>query len=84
MDHIVVITCPFTIEQNVSVYHNGECIKNTKCNINNLADTCYNLCKEYNIHQLDVKGQKLYIMHLLDELKFTTKYKNFNVDINIY
>ena len=83
MDHIVTVICPFVAEQKVAVYQNGECIKEAKCNINDLTNTCYNLCKEYNINQLDIKGQKLYVMHLLDELK-SSKYDNFNININIY
>ena len=83
MDHIVAMIHPFVVNQEISVYRNGECIKVVDCKLEEVTKICYNLCKEYNIHQLDLVGQQLYALHIKDELA-AKEYDDFNLEITIF
>ena len=83
MDHIVATIHPFVIEQDVAVYKNGECIKAIKCSLDEVENVCYNLCKEYDIHQLDLGGNQLYTMHLKDKI-IENKFDNFNINVEVH
>ena len=83
MNHVVAIIHPFVVQQEVDVYMNGECVKTVPCNLNDLDKVCYNLCKEYNINQLDLKGQDQYALHLRDKLTSSTEYEDFKINVDI-
>lgn len=83
MNKIVVDIELFTMQQRVYIYNKGECtsliIKNS---IEDLKNTCYDLCKENNIHDLILCGPYFVTTKLKQELKETTKYNNFELNID--
>lgn len=83
MNHVVAIIHPFVVQQEVDVYMNGECVKTVSCKLNELDKVCYNLCKEYNINQLDLNGQDQYALHLRDKLTSSTEYEDFKINVDI-
>lgn len=82
-NYVVAVIQPFVLVQHVYVYENGECSKNIYCTLADLNETCYNLCKDYNIKTLDLIGARDYIARIKDEISTMTKYKNFQIDINL-
>lgn len=85
MDHIVASIHPFVVEQEVDVYKDGECIKIVQCTLNDIEEVCYNLCKEYNITQLDLCGtNQLYALHIKEKIETSTKFEEFKINIDIH
>ena len=83
MDHVVVCVHPFVMRQEISVFQNGECVKHIECDLNELDKIAYDLCKEYNIHQLDYAGAKDYGLKLEEKINLY-KYGNFAIQFNYY
>lgn len=85
MDHIVASIHPFVVEQEVSVYKDGECVKTVQCTLDNIKEVCYSLCKEYNIPQLDLCGtNQLYTLHIKEELEVSNKFEDFKINIEVH
>lgn len=83
MNKIIVYVQPFTMQQKVYIYKDGESIEYTfNDSIANLKDTCYNLCKSNNIHNLVLKGHNFIISKIEKELT-ATKYNNFDINIEL-
>lgn len=84
MDHIVATIHPFVIEQEVCVYQNGECVKTVKCNLDDVHKVCMKLCKEFDIHTVDIGGHnQLYSMHIKDKI-VEDNFDNFAVEVNVF
>ena len=79
MDHVVAIINPFVMEHTISVYKDGECKKTIKCTMENIEKVCYSLCKEFNIHQLDIHGMTGMVDKLQRELNKNTEFNNFEI-----
>ena len=76
MDKIVTRIYPFVLNQKVLVYKNNECVKEVECPLNKLEDTLYNLCKEYDIQEVDLSGNEQFNINLKDNIQnhFHLKY----------
>lgn len=83
MDHVVVNIQPFLAEQEVSVYKDGKCVKSTKCILKELDKTCYALCKEFDIDQLDVAGVPAFTQKLKTKMT-STNFEDFKINVNVY
>lgn len=81
MNHVVAIVTPFALYQKVSVYVDGECIKSVDCKMEDLEKICYTLCKESNIHHLDVHGWQGMGEKLQRELNKSTEFNDFQITV---
>ncbi len=61
MNHIICDFHPFTMNQNILVYMNGECVKTVSVTVDRVVDTVNGLCKQYGIHQIDLCGNQNYL-----------------------
>ena len=80
------ITCcihPFIVNQKVAVYKNGECIKQVKVPLNSLQESLYMLCKENDIKEIGLGGNRLYGLKLKDEFT-ANKYANDGIKISFF
>lgn len=85
MDHVVASIHPFVMEQEVDVYKDGECVKIAHCTLDEIVEVCYNLCKEYNIIQLDLCGQnQLYALNIKEKLEAPNKFEDFKINVTIH
>ena len=86
MDHVVVTIYPFIMRQEVSAYKNGECIKHISCKtMKEVPEVCYALCKEYDIHKIDLAGIKEYCTRVKENICTATDYdNNFEIEFNFY
>ena len=87
MDHVVATIHPFVMQQEVDVYKNGECIKVIQCTLDDIEQVCYNLCKKYNIHQLDLCGvNQLYSLHIKENIDKSNnnKFNDFQINVEIH
>lgn len=82
MDRVIANVHPFVIMQTINVYKNNRQINSVICDLKDLTKTCYNLCKQYDIHRLELVGQQLYSLHIKDELA-ANQYNDFDIDIKI-
>ena len=84
MDHVVVAIHPFIMRQEVMAYVNGECVKHVDCDLREVDKICYDLCREFNIHQVDMAGN----VELCEKIKYniltTTRFDDFNIEIKFY
>ncbi len=81
MDHVIISFHPFVMAQNISVYKNGECVEVKECHLKDVSETCYELCKKHDIHQVDYCGNRTFGKKIEDKFKDfnLTEYDNFNV-----
>ena len=80
------ITCcihPFIVNQKVAVYKNGECIKQVKVPLNSLQESLYMLCKENDIKEISLGGNRLYGLKLKDEFT-ANKYVDDGIKISFF
>ena len=82
MDHIVAIIHPFVLKQEIDVYRNGECVEVQQCDMKDIEEMCYALCKKYDIHQLDLHGNQIYGLHIKDKMAID-KFSDFNINVDI-
>lgn len=83
MNHVVVYIHPFTLDQEVGAYVNGECIQSVKCKIDEIDKTCIALCEKYNIEQVDIAGSQAYAARVRDKI-VENKFDKFNIKVVIY
>ena len=83
MDHITVYIQPFVFNQTVGVYSNGECIKSIKCKINELDKVCMELCKAYNMHQIDLGGSQPFAQRVKNKI-VENKFENYEINVDIH
>lgn len=86
MDHIVISFQPFVMVQLLSVYKDGNCIEMKQCHLDDVSETCYELCKKHNIHRIDYCGNPTFGKKIEEKIKNfnLTEYDNFNVTFNYY
>lgn len=85
MDKIVTRIYPFVLNQKVLVYKNNECVKEVECPLNKLEDTLYNLCKEYDIQEVDLGGNEQFNINLKDNIERygLSNYDQFQINVNL-
>lgn len=86
-NHIVCMIHPFVMEQEISVYRNGECIKTAKCTLDNVEETILNLVSEQKIRKIDLAGNQLYSLKVkenLENAKTVSTDFTKNLEITIY
>jgi len=85
MDHIVAVIHPFVVQQEIDVYKNGECVKIVQCTLDDIKQICCDLCKKYNIHQIDLGGtNQLYSLHIKEEIDKLDKFNNFQINVEVH
>jgi len=81
--HITCCIHPFVTEQEVNVYENGECIRTSKCTLDNLEETIYSFVNLYNIKQIDLAGNQLYSLKVKEKM-MNSKYNLEGINITVY
>ena len=84
MDHIVADIQPFVLQQIVSVYKNGECVKSLTCSLDSIEDTIVALATLYDTNTVDLGGNKIFTSKIRDDLHTRTKYQKYNLKVTIY
>lgn len=84
MDHIVVCVQPFDAKQTVGVYKNGVCVKATLVEYNDLAEKLSVLSKEFEIYNIDIRGQESYCMKLKTDLLVPRYNKDHLLNVTLY
>ena len=84
MDHIVTTIHPFLIYQNVSVYKNGECIKNYECNLDDIVTAIQDAIDTYHIYNIDLAGDRLFSHKIEKNLIDTSKFEANELNIKVY
>lgn len=85
MDHVVISIYPFIMRQSVSAYQKGICVRHIECdNINNLANTAFALCKEFDIHKVDLAGVNQYCLKVRDDMNKLPNFDNFGLEFIIH
>lgn len=83
-NHIVIYIRPFVVKQEINVYQNGECKKQTKCTLDELTNTIITLAKEYNINNIDFAGDGGHIYGLQVKEDLINKYRENPLNITIH
>lgn len=81
MNHIAVNFQPFTLKQNVFVYIDGACVKQTAIEIDRVVDVVNGLSKQYNIKQIDLCGSQDYLSYFQAEMDSKFANNEYNVEI---
>ena len=79
MDKIVVFFQPFSLMQNIVIYRNNEIIYTTQVEIERISNAVKGLCSQYNITDVDLKGNQEYLEKYKAEI--LTNYSLLNVNI---
>jgi hypothetical protein len=82
--HIIAMVHPFVVEQEVSVYDNGECIKTMNCTLDNIENTILTLANQYNIKQIDLAGSQIYNLKIRDNINTNTNFNKNELNITIH
>lgn len=83
MDHVTVYIQPFVLNQVIGVYSDGKCIKSVECKIHDLDKVCMKLCKDYNMHQIDLGGSPQFAKHVKDKI-VENKFENYEINVDIH
>ena len=84
MDCVAVTIHPFVINQEISVYKNGECVKTKICPFNDLEEVLYSLCKKYGINQVEISGGQLFALRIKENFA-AKKYKmSDSIIVNVH
>lgn len=81
MNHIIVDFQPFTLKQNVLVYVNGECVKQTAVEVDQITDVVTGLSKQYNIKQIDLCGNENYLFKFKTQI--STEFSDNPIEVDI-
>ena len=81
MDHIIVDFQPFTLKQNILVYVDGACVKQTAVEVSRIADVVNGLSKQYNIKQIDLCGSQDYLSRFQAEMNSKFASNEYNIEI---
>ena len=82
MSRIIASVHPFVMNQEIKVYNQqGECVKTVGVKINEIGETCFNLCEDFNINQVILVGDKIYSEKI--KKNFNTKFNEFGIEIII-
>lgn len=82
--HIIAMIHPFVVEQEVSVYDNGECIKTINCTLDNIENAILSLVNQYNIKQIDLAGNQIYNLKIRDNINTNTNFNKNELNITIH
>ncbi|MGN0992856.1 MAG: hypothetical protein ACI4PE_02950 [Bacilli bacterium] len=84
MKKIVTMLQPFTINQNIIVYENGNKIDLIEVNMDNINEAILNLVEKYNIKQIDFVGAKQYAKGIGNQLEKSelVKFGKSELEIN--
>ena len=78
----MINTHPFVMKQKIEVYKEGECVETLESNFDNIENLCYELCKEYDINQVNLIGNKMFNMKIKKDMN--TKYSDSDIIITLY
>lgn len=84
MKKMVSMLQPFSLQQNIIVYENGNKLDYVTVNTDKVPETVLELSKKYNCLQLDLFGPKKYaegIGNMISELEIT-KYNKSKILLN--
>lgn len=79
MNKIVVLFQPFTMYQNIIVYQNDNIIYSTSAPIDEVTQIVKGLSNEYEIYNVDLKGNQAYLQKYQAQLLDTYELLNVNI-----
>ena len=50
----------------------------------NIDSLCYSLCKEFNIHQIDLAGPPSYIEKVKEKILLKTDFDSYDINVSLY
>jgi len=82
--HIIAMVHPFVVEQEVSVYDNGECVKTINCTLDNIENAILSLVNQYDVKQIDLAGNQIYNLKIRDNINTNTNFNKNELNITIH
>ena len=83
MNRIVINVHPFVMKQEITVYEGNKTVEYIEHNnLDDLDKICFNLCKKYNIHQIDFLGIKDYGLKL--EERMSANFNNYEINFTFH
>lgn len=79
-DGIYCAIAPFSFSQKVSVVKDDKIVETSKAKIPTLHNTIYNLCKQYDLHNVYLDGNADYGLKTKEKLG-ATQYSDFVLNI---
>lgn len=85
MKKIVSVIKPFTYNQNVFVYEDGNKIETTITNLDNLSNTLFELIDKYNINEINLIGNLKFSKGIKEKIENAemTKYNDNKINIEL-
>lgn len=85
MKKIVSVIKPFTYNQNVFVYEDGNKIETTTTNLDNLSNTLFELIDKYNTNEINLIGNLKFSKGIKEKIENAemTKYNDNKINIEL-
>lgn len=85
MKKIVSVIKPFTYNQNVFVYEDGNKIETTITNLDNLSNTLFELIDKYNTNEINLVGNLKFSKGIKEKIENAemTKYNDNKINIEL-
>lgn len=85
MKKIVSVIKPFTYNQNVFVYEDGNKIETTITNLDNLSNTLFELIDKYNTNEINLIGNLKFSKGIKEKIENAemTKYNDNKINIEL-
>ncbi len=85
MKKIVSVIKPFTYNQNVFVYEDGNKIETTITNLDNLSNTLFELIDKYNTNEINLIGNLKFSKGIKEKIENAeiTKYNDKKINIEL-
>ena len=85
MKKIVSVIKPFTYNQNVFVYEDGNKIETTIANLDNLSNTLFELIDKYNTNEINLIGNLKFSKGIKEKIENAemTKYNDNKINIEL-
>lgn len=85
MKKIVSVIKPFTYNQNVFVYEDGNKIETTITNLDNLSNTLFELIDKYNTNEVNLIGNLKFSKGIKEKIENAeiTKYNDKKINIEL-
>ena len=85
MKKIVSVIKPFTVQQNVFVYEDGNKIEVISTPLNDIQNTMVEIADKYNINEIELIGSKKYSKGIENKIKEIemTKYNENKLNIKL-
>ena len=85
MKKIVSVIKPFTYNQNVFVYEDGNKIETTITNLDNLSNTLFELIDKYNTNEINLIGNLKFSTGIKEKMENAemTKYNDNKINIEL-